>query len=226
MFFAQRTITSLLMVLVVLLGSRLGWAQDVNLARIRPGSERIHSSFGLDPALVTTFGYSHGFGLGARTWLWDVELGVAVARADSKDLRLRGGLQTTVLQRGNWRLAGRGRLIARNTSNSVYDGAAFGADFTASVGFHHRRWFAAGSIGYDRTLVMHIEHTRWYRQTSHAGAVDGWYRGEGGILHGGVGSGLVVGSIEFAVRVEWRRLGHGETLDPPIVGDFSIAYVF
>lgn len=222
----QKTSVSLLFAGILFLAAKPGSAQDVNLSRLQPGGERIHTSVGLDPSVVTTLGYSRGFGLGSRTALWHVELGMGVARADSKDLRLRVGLQTTVWQRGSWRLAGRSRLVARSTSNSIYDGAAFGADFTTSLGFHRRGWFAAGSIGYDRTFVMHIQHSDWYRRTFYEDAVDGWYRGESGILHGGVSAGVAVGIIEVAARVEWRRLDGGEALDPPVVGDVSVTYAF
>jgi len=172
------------------------------------------------------FGYSRGIGIGNGTGLWDVDLGMAVAKPDLEDLRARLGLLATVWQGGSWRVSGRGRLIARRTSNSVYDGSAFGADLTASAGYYRSGWFAAGLIGYDRTFVMRIEHSRWYRENIYDGAVDGWYRGESGILHGGVNAGFAVGAVEIAARVEWRRLHGGEALDPPLVGGFSLSHAF
>jgi hypothetical protein len=212
--------------LILTVPGRTSRAQDVNLARLEPGCARIHASFGLDPALVTTVGYSRGFGLGDGTALWDADLGVAVAEADLKDLRARLGLQATVWRRGCWRIAGRGRLIARRTSNSVYDGAAFGADLTASAGWYRRGWFVAGLLGYDRTVVVHVEHSRWYRENVYDGAVDGWYRGESGILHGGVTAGFAAGAVEVAARLEWRRLDGGEVLDPPLVGGLTLSHPF
>jgi len=119
-------------------------AQEVNLARIEPGSSRFHTSFGMDPAVLTTLGYVRGFGPEAGAALWEVDLGLGVAEADAEDLRLRLGLQTTVWRSGDWRVALRGRLIARSTSNSIYDGRAFGADLTTHVGFYRRGWFVAG----------------------------------------------------------------------------------
>jgi len=207
-------------------GAQPSAAQDVNLARVEPGTSRFHSAVGLDPALVTTIGYGRGFGLGGRTALWDVDLGMGVAETDVKDMRARFGLVAPLWGTGDWRLAARGRLVARTTSNSVYDGAAFGADLTAHAGFYRHRWFAAGLVGYDRTFVMHLEHTDWYRRNVYADAVDGWYRGESGILHAGVAAGVAVGAVEAAVRVEWRRLDGGEPLDPPLVGELSFGIPF
>jgi hypothetical protein len=201
-------------------------AQDVNLARVEPGSNRLHASFGLDPGAILTVGYSRGFGLGSETALWDVDLGMAVAEADLKDLRARVGLQITLWRAGGWRVAARGRLIARTTSNSIYDGVGFGADLTSHVGYYRRGWFVAGLIGYDRTLVMHLEHSDWYRDNIYDGAVDGWYRGESGILHGGLAAGFAVGAVEVAGRVELRRLDGGEQLDPPFVGELSFSVPF
>jgi hypothetical protein len=199
-------------------------AQDINLARLEAGRARLTTSFGLDPALLTTVGYSRGFGLGERTAAWDADLGMVVAAADAQDLRARLGLLATVWQAGAWRVASHGRLIARTTSNVVYDGAAFGADLTVSAGHYRRRWFAAGLVGYDRTIVMHIEHSRWYRENVYDRAVDGWYRGESGILHGGATVGVAVGAVEIAARLEWRRLDKGSALDPPFVGGLSLSH--
>jgi hypothetical protein len=201
-------------------------AQDINLARLEPGQARIHTTAGLDPALVTTVGYARGFGLFGKTALWDVDLGVVVAEFDAKDLRARFGLQAPLWRAGDWRLAARGRLIARTTRNSVYDGEAFGADLTAHLGYYRRGWFAAGLAGYDRTVVMHLGHTDWYRRNVYAGAVDGWYRGESGILHAGVAAGFVISAVEVSARVEWRRLDAGEPLDPPFVGELSFGVPF
>jgi hypothetical protein len=201
-------------------------AQEVNLARIEPGSSRFRISYGLDPAVLTTVGYVHGFGTNAGAALWELDLGVGVAEADAEDLRLRLGLQSTLWRAGDWRVALRGRLIARSTSNSIYDGHAFGADLTSHVGLYRRGWFVAGSLGYDRTLVMHLEHSDWYRNNIYADAVDGWYRGETGIWHGGLAAGVAIGAVEVASRMEIRRLDGGEQLVPPVVGEISLSIPF
>ncbi len=219
----------LMIVILTALGTicaSLSPAGEVNLARVEPGSGRFHASFGLDPALITTVGYFRGFELGSGTALWDVDLGVVVAETDAKDLRIRLGLQTTLWQTGDWRIAARGRLIARSTSNSIYDGAGFGADLTSHLGYYRHGWFVAGMIGYDRTFVMHLEHSDWYRDNVYDGAVDGWYRGESGILHGGLAAGFAAGAVEVAGRVEMRRLDGGESLDPPFVGELSVSIPF
>ena len=201
-------------------------AQEINLARIEPGSNRFHTAFGLDPAVLTTLGYVRGFGPDAGAALWEADLGLSVAEVDAEDLRLRIGMQATAWRTGAWRVALRGRLIARSTSNSIYDGQAFGADLTTHVGYYRRGWFVSGSLGYDRTVVMHLEHSDWYRDNIYADAVDGWYRGQSGILRGGLAAGVTVGVVEVATRVEWRRLDGGEPLDPPVVGELAFSVPF
>lgn len=209
-----------------LISAQPSWAEEINLARVAPGSSRFYISFGLDPAALTTAGYSRGFGLGSGTALWSLDLGMAVAEADAEDLRARIGLQTTLWQAGGWRIAARGRFIARSTSNSIYGGAAFGVDLTSYLGYYRSHWFLTGLIGYDRTFVMHIEHSDWYRDNVYQDAVDGWYRGESGILRGGVAAGVAVGAVEVAVRAEWRRLDGSAQLDPPLVGELSFTVPF
>lgn len=201
-------------------------AQDLNLARVEPGSSRIRSAMGLDPAALVALEYSRGFAIGSRQALWSVDLGMVVAEADPEDLRLRAGLQATLWRVGDWRIALGGRMIARSTSNSVYDGVGFGAELNSRLGYYRRGWFVSGLIGYDRNLVMHLEHSDWYRRNVYQDAVDGWYRGEGGILHGGVAAGLTLGVVELAARLELRRLDGGEPVDPPFVGELSLALPF
>lgn len=201
-------------------------AQEVNLERVEPGDHRVYTEFGLDPAAITTVGYSRGFGLGSLAALWSVDVGMMVAEADFGDLQARCGLQTTLWRSGGWRVAARGRLIARQTSNTVYDGVGFGADLTTHAGYYRHGWFAAAMIGYDRTFVMHLEHSDWYRDNIYEDAVDGWYGGESGILHGGLAAGLTLGVVEVSARVEWRRPDGGEPLDPPMVGALSASVPF
>lgn len=223
----MKRLTKYLLVAGILMGlAQHAAAQDINLARVEPGTQRLQFAGGLDPAVLTTVGYARGFGLGSKTAVWDIDLGMGAAEADAKDLRLRLGLQTPLWQSGSWLVAGRGRLVARSTSNSVYDGAGFGADLTVHAGIYRRGWFLAGLVGYDRTFVTHIEHSDWYRDNVYAEAVDGWYQGKSGILHGGLAAGFAVGQAELAARVEWRRLDGGETLDPPVVGELSVSVPF
>jgi len=213
-------------VALLLLVAPASRAQVANLARLAPGQGRAHLSAGLDPAVVTTIAYSRTFGLGGHTASWFAEWGLAAADADPGDMRMRAGGQAVLWSHGSWRIAGRGSLSAQHTKNSVYEGAGFGADLTALGGYYRGRWFAGALVGYDRTVVMLIEHTRWYRDNVYADAVDGWYRGASGILHAGPMAGVAVGPAEVAVRVEWRRMNGGGTLDPPVVGGLSVGVPF
>lgn len=201
-------------------------AQDVNFARLESATNRVHLSFGLDPALVTTVGYSRGIALGDRIALVDLDFGVVAADVDLQDVRVRSGFQTTLFRLGDWRLAGRGRLAGCNTSNSIYDGTGFSADLTSYVGYYRRSWFAAALVGYDRTFAMHIRHSGWYRKYIYEDAVDGWYRGKAGYVHGGLAAGFAAGRVEAALRLELRRLDGGESLDPPFVGSVTLSYPF
>lgn len=228
MIMARTSMTRLIWLTVVLLfiPANHVWAEELNLARIRPGSNRINLSLGVDPAVVTSLGYSGGFGLASRTALVDLEVGVASAEIDARDLRARLGLQTTLWQRGAWRIAARARLVMRSTSNSVYAGTGFGTDLSAQVGYYRSRWFATGLFGYDRTFVIHLEHSDWYRRNIYGDAVDGWYQGGGEILHGGLAAGVAIRRVEVATRVELRHLRGDEALMPPIVGELSFAVPF
>jgi hypothetical protein len=93
-----------------LLSTAAAQAGEINLARMEPGSRRLHLSLGLAPAVITTLGVSRGFGMRSRTALVNLELGVVSAELDVRDVRARLGLQTTVWQNGDWRIAARVEL--------------------------------------------------------------------------------------------------------------------
>jgi len=226
MSISSRALPLLLAAALPGLAAAPGAAQDVNLARLDPGHVRMYASVGLDPAVVTTIGVSRTFDLYGHGALGFVDFGLASAEVDLEDARSRVGAQVTLWSYREWRLAGRGILTAQRTSNSVYHGTGFGADLAASIGYYRHRWFAAALLGYDRTVVMHLEHTRWYRDNVYADAVDGWYRGESGLLHGGPMLGLAAGPTEIVAGVEWRRLDGGAPIDPPFVGRLSLGLPF
>jgi hypothetical protein len=94
------------------------------------------------------------------------------------------------------------------------------------MGYYRPRWFASGIVGYDRTFVVHLDHTDWYRRNIYGDAVDGWYQGGSGILHGGLAAGVAIGRVEVAMRVELRHLGGDEELAPPVVGEVSLSLPF
>jgi hypothetical protein len=202
------------MALGVLLSAREGSAQW-NLAQAGEGKARMYTTFGLDPAMVATVGLSQGTPVVGQPVTTHVELGVAAARLDLKDFRGALGAQASFYQWKSVHLTGSFSLIARGTTNSVYEGFDFGAEAAMGVGVYRPRWFVAGEFGKDKAVMTHVRHTQWYRKNVYPDARDGWYLPSGGRLRYGVSGARSFGRFEAMLRMGVQRTEGWKSLQPP-----------
>jgi hypothetical protein len=151
---------------------------------------------------------------------------VAAAHLDTRDFRVRLGVQTSLAQWRSLHLAGSATAIARGTENSIYRGHNLGADVTAALGVYRRGWFVAGEFGKDKAILTHLTHSDWYRTHYYADAKDGWYLDAGGTYHYGLTGGLSLGRTEVVGRFGWRRTERFNALQPPVYASVGLGYGF
>jgi hypothetical protein len=197
-----------------------------NVARFEPGAQHAYTTFGLDPAVVTSLGYGgvasvkgHAFQLGG-------EVGVAVAHMDARDFRVRLGARTSVARWRSLHVTGSVMAVARGTENSIYRGFGFGADVTGTAGVYRSRWFAAGEFGKDKAVITHITHSDWYRTYFYPEARDGWYLDAGGTFHYGVTSGITLGRTEVVGRFGWLKTEDFNDVLPPMYACVGVGFSF
>lgn len=206
--------------------SAQGSAAQWNVARFGAEANRVYTTFGLDPALVTSLGYARVIPVGGHAFQINGDLGVATARWDARDFRLRFGVQTSLELWGSFHLAGSATAIARGTENVIYRGYDFGADVTGTLGFYRQRWFLAGEFGKDKAVITHVEHTDWYRDQYYPDAKDGWYLDAGGTLHFGLGAGLTLGRAELEGRFGFLRTEDFNDVTPPVYARLGLGFGF
>ena len=176
-----------------------------NVARFGTEKSRVYSTFGLDPAFVSSLGYARVIPLVKHDFQLTGDVGVVTAGLDARDFRARLGAQTSLVEWQSMHLTGSATFITRGTKNSVYRGINFGADLAGTLGMYRHRWFAAGEFGFDKAIVTHVTHTDWYRETVYADAKDGWYLDTGGAYRYGVTGGFALGRSEVVGRFGWLR---------------------
>lgn len=191
-------------------------AAQWNVARFATERNRVYTTFGLDPAIVTSVGVAHVESLLDRDVQVSAEAGVVAARFDTRDFRTRLGVRSSLVSWRSLQLTGSATAIARGTSNSVYRGINFGADLTAAAGVYRPRWFAAVEGGKDKAIITHVRHTDWYREYFYADAKDGWYLDAGGTMHYGVAAGFTLSRAELVTRLGVLRTEDGNSLMPPM----------
>jgi hypothetical protein len=201
-------------------------AAQWNVARFGTEPNRLYTTFGLDPALVAALGYGRVVAVLGHDLQVVSDAGVAAAHLDTRDFRVRLGVQTSLAQWRSLHLAGSATAITRGTENSIYRGYNLGADVTAALGVYRRGWFAAGEFGKDKAILTHLTHSDWYRTHYYADAKDGWYLDPGGTYHYGLTGGLSLGRTEVVGRFGWRRTERFNELQPPVYASVGLGYGF
>ena len=203
-------------------------AAQWNVARFGEGAERnrVYTTFGLDPAMVTSLGYGRVLPVFGKDFQFSGDVGVVTARLDTRDFRARVGTQASIARWRSVNLTGSATFIARGTDNTIYRGLNFGADLTGSLGVYRRRWFGAGEVGFDKAIVTHISNSDWYKEHFYPDAKDGWYLNAGGTYHYGLTSGITIGKMELSGRFGWRRTERYNELAPGMYTTVGVGFGF
>ena len=198
---------------LIAINARIGEAQW-NVARNDSSNTWVYGSYGLDPGFVAAVGVARNVSRLGNTQ-FSAEGGVVVAKTDLRDFRGRFGARAPAIR---WRaisLTGDGMVIVRGTSNSIYRAVGFGAATNWTLGVYRPRWFAGTEAGFDKSVVMHIKHSEWYRTNIYPNARDAWYGPNGGTYHYGVTGGAVIGPAELMTRAGLLRTERFNDVMPP-----------
>jgi hypothetical protein len=201
-------------------------AAQWNVARFDTQPNRVYTAFGLDPALVTTVGFSRVVPIVGQPVQFAADVGVAGAELDPRDFRARLQVLTSIAHWRSLHLTGSATFITRGTENSIYRGFNFGADFTGTAGVYRPTWFLAGEFGFDKAIISHVTHTEWYRTYFFPEAKDGWYLTGGGTFHYGVTGGVALGPVELVGRSGWLRTEDFNALVPPLYASLALGFRF
>lgn len=201
-------------------------AAQWNVTRFDGPANRVYTSIGLDPALITGVGYGRVLPVFGHPLELTGDVGLGVAELDTHDFRARLRALTSLLHWRSIHLTGAVMSIFRGTENSIYRGLNFGVDITATLGAYRPGWFAAVELGVDKAVVTHLTHRDWYRRYHYPDARDGWYVDAGGTFHYGLSSGFAVGRAEVFGRAGGLRTEELNELVPPFYVVLGIGFAF
>lgn len=201
-------------------------AAQWNVARYETHPNRVYTTFGLDPAFVSSLGYGCVIPVMGHRFQLVGEAGIATAHLDANDYRVRLGAHTSIVRWRSIHLTGRATFNTRGTKNVIYRGFNFGADFTGAVGVYRPRWFAAAEFGKDKAVITHVTHSNFYRTYYYADAKDGWYLNAGGSYHYGLVGGVAVGPAEVVGRFGFHQTERFNAMAPPMYASLGVGYSF
>lgn len=223
---ARRRVAQLIVVSAALLASAPTAGAQWNVSRFDTSPHRVSLTVGIDPAVITTLGYSYVLGARGHLVQLGVDGGIVAGTRNADDFRVRVHAETSILQRNSMRVTGRAAFVTRGTKNTIYDAVGFGADLGGTAGVYRRRWFAAGEIGLDKPIVTHVKQSEWYRTWFYPGAKDGWYLDTGGTWRFGAIGGVTIGKNELMVRAGIPRTERGNAITVPGYASIGLGRTF
>lgn len=222
----MKTHLSIVLSLSVTLVAAPAASAQWNVARFDTAPNRLYTTFGLDPAFIPSVGYGRVIQLFGHPVQFAGDVGIVAAKMDTRDFRATARAFTSIL---NWRslhLTGSTSFVTRGTNNSIYRGFNFGADLTSTIGIYRALWFVAGEFGFDKAIITHVTHSKWYRTYFYSDAHDGWYLNAGGTFHYGLAGGIAFGRTELLLRYGalcTEDFGH---LTPPMYASLGVGVSF
>jgi len=201
------------------------------MSTLSAGDQAAYFNFGLDPAVLTTFGYARGFEAAFinRHVTASAELSLPVSKLDLNDYRLKIGARASVINYNSWDFSIPIHLILRGTQNWMHTATNFGADITALFGYYRDRWFVNLEFGYDSAFMTKITATDRYKKYYYHDFKDGWYGNTGHFFTRGLATGFRWRRTEIVLRagqpiIHWSA--ESSELLPPFYGILGVNYLF
>lgn len=174
-------------------------------------NNRAYLRAGIEPATMLTLGYERKFELHSlpQNLVAYAEYGISLANLRNAQLKAGGILP--VFQHGNFMIVNDLNLSAGNLSSKNFDSNKFALADELAFGIYKQKWFFALTAEYEKILLTRIEHTDFYRETYYEDAVDGWYKGSGGMFQFGFETGRTF-ARRYDVHMEFKL---------PLTGQFN-----
>jgi len=164
---------------------------------------RVYLRAGIEPATMLTLGYERKFHLSflAQDLVTFAEYGVSVANLKNADFKAGGILP--VFQRRNFMIINNLNVSAGALSAKNFDSNRFAIADELAFGIYKPKWFVAMTAEYEKIVFTRIEHRDFYRETYYEDAVDGWYKGAGGMFQFGIETGRTFAG-RYDVHLEFK----------------------
>lgn len=155
-------------------------------------NNRAYMRIGIEPATILTFGYERQFRLAFinKDIVTYAELGTSTANIENNELKIGGVL--SLLKSGNFQIFSNLNFSTGRLSSKNFDSKKFAGAIELAFGFYKQQWFTAFTVEYEKIFLTKIEHSDFYRDTYYEDAVDGWYKGSGGMFQFGIEGGFTI----------------------------------
>ncbi len=215
--------TIILAVFVVI--SVNSYSQTINWARLQKTDKHIlNLNAGLDYSLTAGLGY--GYQLKTKIpIIINVEYSMPFGENLIDDNKTKLGIILQFAKAGNFLFTGKVQGIFRRNENDFVRIVNIGSDISVTAGYYKKKWFVAGEAGFDKAIVTHFKHTKFYKEVF-PNVQDGWYEpSTGGNFYYGLQSGISFKRSDISLRIG-KVLTQDFTTTPGLPFYIQLGYTF
>lgn len=175
-------LTSLLMVVSIQLTAQSVIFNDTTI------QNSVYIRAGIEPASMIAFGYQRNLNPDflKQTITAFAEWNVSAFRFSPKNSEIKIGGIAPLFQKSSFKIVNNLNLSAGSLSTRHFDSKKFAVEDEIAFGIYQPKWFMALTAAYEKIYLNYIKHTDFYKKTYFEDAVDGWYKGAGGMFQFGL----------------------------------------
>jgi len=188
--------------IIVMAVSEAGLSQNINWRSLREDQQNlVQVSFGYDYGVTTQLSYSRSLVI-IKPVLLGFDYSFPMGKDLTDDFKVRLGAQVEIVEAGGFSATLKIMSNFRRYENDMVKIASFGSDFAAVAGYYRPTWYAAGELGFDKSVTSYLKHSDIMRKYVFAGVQDGWYIPSGGNYYYGIQAGKTLGGgFDLSLRV-------------------------
>jgi len=166
-------------------------------------NNRAYIKVGIDPATTLSLGYERKVGLPflKQNLSAYAELGTSIANTNNSELKIGGILP--LLSTGSLKVINDLNFSAGSMTAKNFNSVKIAVADEITFGLYKPKWFIGLTAEYEKIMLTHLKHSDFYRETYYEDAVDGWYKGAGGMFQFGVKGGRTFNE-KYDVQVEFK----------------------
>ena len=195
----MKNIIAAIIVMTAMVGTV--YAQNINWRSLRDDQRNVMQfNFGYDYGVTAQLGYSRSFSM-IRPAMVGLDFSFPMGRDLLDDFKVRLGGQIELVEVDGFSATVKISSIFRRYQTELVNIVSFGSDFGVVGGYYSSSWYAAGEIGFDKSITSHLKHSDILRGYFPA-IKDGWYVPTGGHYYYGIQGGKTIGeSFDLSLRL-------------------------
>ena len=188
-------------ILVSMALAESGLSQNINCRSLGDDQRNvIQLHFGYDFGVTAQLGYNRSFNL-IRPVVVGLDYSLPMGNVLLDDFKVRLGGQMEIVQIGGFSTTIKIFSNFRRYQNSLVRIVSFGSDFAVLAGYYRPTWYAAGELGFDKSIATNLKNSV-IMKAEYPAIRDGWYVPTGGNFYYGIQGGKTLGeSLELSLRL-------------------------